>query len=202
MRFWSLRQAGLAALILAGLLVACDDNPPTAPTPPPQPPVPQAPPSPALTRLEVAGPASVPPGETAQYTATASFADGSTRDVTAQSTWRIQPSCCPTPSSMVLSIFPAGLATGHDRGEAAVFASFGGPSSGKTVLVLPAGTFMLSGGVFDQGEPAPGVRIAVVAGPAAGLETVTDSGGYRLYGVSGEVDVRATKPGYWTKRNE
>ena len=92
--------------------------------------------------------------------------------------------------------FSAGLATGHDRGEAAVFASFGGRSSGKTVLVLPAGTFMLSGGVFDQGEPAPGVRIAVVAGPAAGLETVTDSGGYRLYGVSGEVDVRATKPGY------
>ena len=109
MRFWSLRQAGLAALILAGLLVACDDNPPTAPTPPPQPPVPQAPPSPALTRLEVAGPASVPPGETARSTATASFADGSTRDVTAQSTWRIQPSCCPTPSSMVLSISPRAL---------------------------------------------------------------------------------------------
>ena len=97
---------------------------------------------------------------------------------------------------MVLSITSAGLATGHDRGEATVFASFGGRSSGKTVLVLPVGTFKVSGGVFDQGEPAPGVRIAIVAGPAAGLETVTDSTGYRLYGVSGEVDVRATKAGY------
>lgn len=197
MRLRSLLQAGFAALILAGLLVACDENPPTAPTPPPpQPPVPQAPPSPALTRVEVAGPASVPPGETAQYTATASFADGSTRDVTAQSTWRIQPRCCPAPTSTVLSVSSAGLATGHEPGEATVFASFGGRSSSKTVLVLPAGTFKLSGGVVDQGESAPGVRIAVVAGPAAGLETVTDSTGYRLYGVSGEVDVRATKPGY------
>jgi hypothetical protein len=191
----SLACAGVAALALAGMLVACDDPPGPTPTPTPSPP-PTTPSPGALTKLEVVGPASVAPGETAQFTATASYADGSTSNVTTRSAWRAQPWCCPEPSSAVLSISSAGVATGHDLGEATVFVSFGGRTSGKTVFVLPRGTFKLSGAVLDDRTIVPGAQVSIVSGPAAGLQTTTDSYGYRFYGVSGDVEVRVTKPGY------
>lgn len=40
-----------------------------------------------MSRLEVAGPSAVPPGETAQFRATAHFSDGTTRDVTGEAAW-------------------------------------------------------------------------------------------------------------------
>src|SRR5688572_8131387 len=78
--------ASATALGFAAILAACD-KPPTSPSPGPTAgpgptaPGPPAPVPPSLTRLELDGPASVTPGETVQYTATAFYSDGSSRNV-------------------------------------------------------------------------------------------------------------------------
>ena len=204
----TLVQVGLALLMLTAAVWGCDRNsPPTPPTPvspspgPPSPPAP--PPAPVPTGLKIDGPASVAPGHTVQYTATASFADGSTRDVTKEAVWRAEPNCCPVPSTPALTISADGVATGLNPGETFVYASLGRSTSSKNVLVLHGGTFRHYGWVDDAGVPVPDARVTVTEGSAAGLATTTDrSGQYRLYGVSGPTDVAVTKPGYVEQKQE
>jgi hypothetical protein len=206
----TLVQAGFALLVLTVAVWGCDrKKPPTAPTTPESPSsTPTSPsvplPAPVVTRFTIDGPASVPPGQTAQYTATASFADGSTRDVTREAVWRAEANCCPVPSTPALTISNDGVATGLNPGEVFVYA-FLGPSrsSFKNVLVLHAGTFRHHGFVDDAGVPVPDARVTVVEGSATGLATTTDLiGQYRLYGVSGPTDVAVTKPGYAEQKQE
>src|SRR5262245_36763930 len=130
-------SAGMTALVLAGLLVACDDKSPTAPTPMPSPPPRPAPSQVVLARLEVSGPATVAPGESVKFTATAFYSDGTSRDVSSESTWDAN-------TSAVLSVTSEGVATGNERGVAIVRAGFNGRTSSKSVMVLPAGTFRLT----------------------------------------------------------
>ena len=67
---------------------------------------------------------------TVQFTATATYADSSTADVTTTSTWTSLP-------SSVLSISSTGLATAESVGTATVTASNGGiTSNGATVTVI------------------------------------------------------------------
>lgn len=141
------------ALALAGLLGACDD----APTRPsgggvnPDVPV-------TTTRLEIAGPDAVAPGESAQFAATAYQSDGSTRNVTNEAQWR-------SGNPSVLSISANGLATGRERGEAPITAAFAGRTANKSnVFVLPAGTYRLAGAVRDAGVLVSGARVEVTAG--------------------------------------
>jgi hypothetical protein len=204
-RYGARRFAGagmLLAIALASLLGACDDGPPTRPSPPPS-----APPGPVtITRLELAGPDSLPPGATAQYSAIAHQSDGTTRDVTSSALWR-------TGNPSVLSISSStGLATAHARGETVVTTNAGGQFALKPdVIVVPAGTFRLGGIVKDGGVPVIGVRVEVTAGTGQGLATTTTSaspqtpfpnGAYRLYGVSGDTEVRVTRDGYQEQRKK
>ena len=57
------------------------------------------------------------------------------------------------------------------------------------VLVLPAGTFKLSGVITESGGGSlAGVTVAVVSGAGESLQTTSDGRGvYALYGVAGEV---------------
>jgi hypothetical protein len=176
------------AMVLAGLLVACDgrDRTPSAPSPSPPP----APATPVMTGLEVSGPGSVPPGGTAQFTATARQSDGSTRDVTGQATWR-------TNRSSVLTVASTGVATARDRGDATLTAQFQTFSSTREVIVVPDGTYRLSGAVHEAGVEVRGARVEVRAGPSTGLSTLTGGGGrYALYGVAGDTEIRVTRDGY------
>jgi hypothetical protein len=208
MRPKALVHVGFALLMLTAAVWGCDRNSPSAPTTPGSPsPAPTSPPSPppapVPTGFKVDGPASVPPGHTAQYTATASFADGSTRDVTREAVWRAEPNCCPVPSTPALTISADGVATGLNPGEVFVYASFGTSRSSKNVLVLHEGTFRHHGFVDDAGVPVPGARVTVVEGSAAGLATTTNViGQYQLYGVSGPTDVAVTKAGYVDQKQE
>jgi hypothetical protein len=145
----------------------------------------------------------VPPGQTAQYAATASFADGSTRDVTKEAVWRAEPYCCPAPLTPALTVSADGVVTGLNPGEAFASASLGPRRSTKQVLVLPAGTFRHHGFVDDAGVPVPDATVTVTEGSTAGLATTTSStGDYRLYGVSGPTDIAVAKPGYVEQRQE
>jgi hypothetical protein len=188
--------AGLTtALLLACVLIACDRGP-TRPSVLPRPPV-SPPGGVTLQNLGITGAATVPPGGTEQFKAIARYSDGTTRDVTNEASWQ-------SSDVSVLSISPTGVVTGHGRGEASVTASFQGSSSVKGgVMVIPPNTYRLSGSVRDAGLSVLGARVEVASGPDQGLgATVTDNGTYRLYGVAGDVDIRATSEGYkeMTKR--
>jgi hypothetical protein len=185
-----LRVAG-TAVFLAGMLVACD-KPPESPAAPQTPNVP-TPPSPTtvtLVRLEIAGPASVEPGGTGQFTATAHYSDGSTLDKTSEASWR-------TSDDSVLAISSGGTAVARARGESSITATFNGRSSTKPeVLVLPAGTYRLRGAVRDAGLPVDGARVTVTENPAEGLTATSRNGEYRLYGIAGVADIVVTADAY------
>jgi hypothetical protein len=185
----------LVALAIAVILAACGDGPtrPSGGNNPPPPPPP--PPSPVLLGLQIDGPASVPPGETAQFTATGTYTDGSTRNLTSETgiVWR-------SFNTRILNISASGVATGGDRGETTVTVGFGGRTAVKSgVLVLPAGTYRLSGTVTDTGIPINGARVEVTHGPATGQVT-TSTPGYRIYGVAGDTEIRVQRDGYRDER--
>ena len=90
-------------------LAACGDQPraPTGPSPSSASPAPAAP---SAIRLE--GPPSLALGTSAQYRVTVSFADGTARDVTNQSTILAR-----SPRLQVLNVADDGLVTGSAQGE-------------------------------------------------------------------------------------
>ena len=176
------------AVVLAWVLAACDKGPtgPSTPLPPPGSP-PGAPGT--LASIEITGPATVAPQATGQFRAIARYSDSTTRDVTTEASWL-------SSDTSVLSISATGLAAGLERGEATITASFEGRISVKGgVMVLPEGTYRVTGLVRDAGLPVMGARVEVISGAAQGLG-VNANGDYRLYGVAGDVELRATKEGY------
>lgn len=182
-----------ASIVLMGLLAACDDrSAPTQPSPkvasvPTPTPAPSG--AAALVSLSVDGPSPVQPGESAQYTAIASYADGSTRAVTTEARWS-------SSDESVLSVTATGAMTARANGEAEVQASFGTRSDRRHVIVVPAGRYVVRAFVSEDQVTAMiyNARIEVVAGPAAGLAATTDWDGHaNLYGVPADAQLRITK---------
>jgi hypothetical protein len=174
--------------LLAGALVSCEKSP-TRPTPPPSGGSPTPTPTPVVQSLRIDGPAQVAPGGTAQYTATGQMSDGSSRDMTSSVTWR-------SPDSGVLSITSGGAATAGRAGQVSITASANNRSALFQVLVLPPNTYRLTGLVREAGLPVAGATVEVVRSSTP-LSSTTDGGGtYRLFGVAGDVEIRAAKDGY------
>jgi hypothetical protein len=177
-----------ATIAIAGLAATCEDTPtrPSPPvTPPPTTPAPVGP-----IRLELRGPSSVAPGGTAQFNAVIHDSDGTSRDISNQATWHVT-----DPNTLTIST--TGLATGRARGETFLEANSAGLVASKTVMVLPDGTFRVMGTVTDAGRPVEDVRVEVTSGTGRGQAFTTDlSGIYKLYGVSGNTLIRASKTGY------
>ena len=68
------------------------------------------------------------------------------------------------------------------------------------ILVLPPGTYRLTGQVSSDGAPLPDATVSVIAGAGEGLTGRSDAAGkYELYGVAGRVHIRASKDGYFDK---
>ena len=152
---------------------------------------PLAPPPPTTivaNNLTVPGPApAVGPGETARVPAIARFSDGSERDVADEATW--------TSSLPQIATVERGVITGRALGRTTIRAQFGGLSSSLRIVVQPAGTFIVSGSVV---EPGPfNVGMATVAVLGSPNQVTANSGGfYELFGVSGTVTLRVSKPDY------
>ena len=116
--------------------------------------------------------------------------DGSVEDVTSQSFF--SPNTSP-----VLELTVRGLATGKTNGQVFVNARFGTRNAGKTILVLPTGTFRLSGNIKESGFGIEGVTVSVISGTGAGLTTTSGfTGFYALFGVKGLVRLETRKNGY------
>jgi hypothetical protein len=188
MQWGALSRGCLVALAGAVALAACGDGP-TRPSGGGNPP----PPAPTLIRIEVGGPATVAPGETAPFTATGHYSDNSTQNLTSQPgiSWQ-------STNTRVLAIAQTGVATAGERGEASIMARFANRSAAKGVLVLPSGTYRLAGTVTDTGVPIMGARVEVTHGPATGLVAIASP--YRLYGVSGDTEILVTRDGYKDER--
>ena len=180
----------IATVVFAGALAGAACESPTRPS--------AGSPNQRFVRsLEIVGPRDVAPGATVKFALTAHYSDGSSQDVSSESTWR-------SSNPGVVSVSSVGLATAHQLGEANLTGVFGTSTVSRETVVVPPGTFRVMGTVTDA-NPLPGISLLRVGGAlvesttedGTALSTVTDdSGGYRLYGVSPRGQLRVTKSGY------
>ena len=154
-----------------------------------------------LLGIRVSGPATVAPGDTAYYTATAQYSDGSSKDVTAAALWSPTYSEYWNPvarAEFALSFTSPGVTASGIRGERNLFALYEGMRGMLNVLVLEPGTFKLGGVVSDSsGGMISGVTVEVLSGTGKGLKAMTgQQGQYALYGVAGPAQLRTSGNGF------
>lgn len=184
MRTFSLFGGSLIAIFVAGLLVACDN---------PESRNPLSPSTPRITGVELIGPTTLAPGQSAAYSVRTRLSDG-TQKTAAPNTvrWNYD--------SQFILIDASGLATAQEKtGDTLIRATVQGVNSptSREVTIQPAGTFRVVGRVFDADSPStpiPGARVEATPGP---IVTTTDANGqYKLYGVSADPTIRVSLSGY------
>jgi len=117
-------------------------------------------------------------GQTQQVTLTATYVDGSTKDVSGDAAW--------TSSAPQIASVNGGLVTATGLGATSITARYPASGSGAqskfiSIVITPPGTFVLSGGTRDPGNgPLGGVTI--VHKPS-GL-TTTSNGAFSLAGLT------------------
>jgi carboxypeptidase family protein/Big-like domain-containing protein len=142
-----------------------------------------------LTSISISGPQQMAPGTTAQFTLNGTYSDGS-KDVSASASWNTFP-------TNILRSAGGGRVEALAAGDAQLFVNFDRRFTSTGVLVIPPGTFKVSGRVTDSSGAIENVEVRVVSGTGAGLAAKTDFGGnYALYGVAGDVRLSASAPGY------
>ena len=171
------------ALLSFLLAVACGGDKtspvPTSPTPP----------SANLTSLVIQGlPPRVGPGQIAHVKAVGRFTDGSERDVTADARW--------TSTQPQIATVDAGVITGQALGRTQIRATYQFRDAFLGLLVMPEGTFILSGNITEPGPVNVGFATVTVLGGPFNQVTTNSFGHYELFGVSGTVTLRVSKPGY------
>lgn len=148
-------------------------------------------PSPGVLRAEIVGPATLAPGQTANYSVVEHMADGGTRALPIAAWASSNPS--------LVQISESGVASAQPRTGETVLTVKTTVTASKEVIVLPAGTFRLVGRVGDAAVanvPIPGARVEVPDGPSATTDT---TGLFRLYGVPADAEIRLSRDGYETK---
>ena len=152
-------------------------------------------PSQITTRVELSGPSTIAPGSVGQYTLTAFYGDGTSADVTTVASW-----CC---DQNAVQLQGAGRFVGRAPGDAVISARYhNNMNRSRQVIVLPEGTFRVTGRVYEPGtaSPIPQARISVNDGAGGSLSTDADfSGNFRLYGVPANADFVVSHAGYETQ---
>lgn len=179
-----MRRRLIVALGVMLTLAACDNK--SGPPPPP-------PPVLEVKAIVIHGRSRIAPGENEAFEAIAQFTDNTTQVYTTKVQWR-------TSDSSVISIVGnSGVATARTTGETSVAAVYGRFVGTSNVIVVPTGTYRLTGKVLESSLPVSGAVVKVVSGQGTGLSTTTgDFGDYRLYGVAGPIQFEVTKNGYTT----
>jgi hypothetical protein len=135
----------------------------------------------------------------------AAMSDGTTSDITAETSWTILP--------------PLGIANVSEKGVVSAVSwprvepgteritTLSGQARGRVVtrtirIIAQPGTFTLSGSVTFNGAEVPGVRIEVTSGSATGQVAISNGfGGFALVGLIGDVDISVAKQGYVEQRH-
>ena len=179
--------------VLAVLTITCgDDRQPDGPSPLPQPSPNPGPTAATITRLTISGPNTVAPGESAQLTLTADYSDGTRQDQTTAAQWS------PGNGAAVRMDGP-GHFTGLANGESHVSATLAGRSAGRELVVVPTGTFRVTGFVGEPvgGTPVSFAQVRVRDGSGTGQSTETDfNGRFVIYGVKPDTDFVVSRTGY------
>ena len=181
----------IALLALATLSGCGDENPRSPVTPTPTPAPPSGPPPVTISRLELTGPTTVHVGEPAQFTVTAYSSDGSVRDLTGEVSWLTH--------SGILPMSAPGLFTGGEKGETALTARLGGHSAVmSSIVVVPRGTYRLTGTIRDAGIAVAANSVLVEDDALGHVSPSVINGVYKVYGVAGATRITVTKDGYET----
>jgi hypothetical protein len=145
--------------------------------------------TPVLTSFLIQGPApTVGPGQMAQLRAVARYSDGSERDVRTDAIW--------TSSQPQIATVDAGVIAGQALGRVVIRATYMSRSASLTVVVKPEGTFILTGNITEPGPVSVGSATVTVLGGPMNQVTANSFGFYEVFGVSGTVTLRVSKPGY------
>jgi hypothetical protein len=175
-------------IVLAGCaLVAACDGKKTSPT------------APGLAsnqalKLDIVGPNRLEGlGTKTQLLAQLTFGDGSKKDCGSQCRWWVDD----THVAAVNSGFVMALAPGRTT----VYAEGGGYQSSIDITIVPADSYVLDGVVKEPGDlPIDSASIEIVGGRDNGKRTTSTSAGYFVFfGVSGNVQMSVSKPGYVTQ---
>jgi hypothetical protein len=137
-------------------------------------------------------------GATSQFTATATLSDGTTRNVTGESSWT-------SSNQAIAAVSSAGVVAAMSGGAVTITATYQ-QRSGNIPIVIPnppPSVHTVTGVVTDAkaGYELDRVDVRVASGANQGQSTVTDaSGRYTLSGLaSGTMTIRATAPqSTWT----
>lgn len=150
----------------------------TAPPPPP----------PTVRTLGITGSAVMRAiGETSRLTATATFSDNTTRDVTTEAIWTSA-----TPSFLSVT---AGVVTVVSYGLGYVRASFGGRIASQQIVATPPNTFIVYGRAREPGMSGlPSVRVLETG---SNRSVMTDSdGSFQMAGLASLGIFKFDKDGY------
>lgn len=194
-------KCAVITVVVSGFVAACDESRPIGLGPP------SGPSGPAVVRVEIVGPATIAPGESAQYSAVQFLSDGSSGPATQVSWSSSQPS--------LLQVNANGLATAQPpfRGDVILQVDLSAASvpngvrrASREIVVLPDGTFRLVGTVTEadtSNVPVGGARVEAAADanlstPAETFATTGPDGRYKLYGVPADAHLRVVKDGYVT----
>ena len=165
--------------------------PPQTPTGPTLPPLPTLP----VTQVTVVSPSgSAKPGDTAQFQATATLSNGTSRTVTSQAAWE-------SSDTSIATVTNTGVVTALAPGEAEIRATYQdvtGIARFPIADTPPAPTtFSVSGTIRDAGSSTPiaGATVTVKNAPAFALSDA--KGQYRVNGMrAGTITLRVVKAGY------
>ena len=182
-----------ATLALLVAVSACSGNDrsfpnPTAPSPPAAPAPPSAPVA-AVTQLRITGNTALTAvGETSQLTTTATFADGTDRDVTAEAIW--------SSSDPTVATVSAGLVTVRGFGATTIAARYVQRFQSVTLKPTPAGTFVIVGRAREPGQG--GIAGVTVTDTVSRASASTNSDGtYSLSSLPrGETRLQFRKDGF------
>jgi hypothetical protein len=184
---------GVSTVALAGLLAsACHADPDSA--------VPPTPSSAVFSEFSMAGPDQLAPGESARFSVAIRLADGTIKapDPATSVHWSASgPQLIIGPPDASGGVTVTAGSTAFKPFITAEVKAFGASrSSKKDVLILPPGTFFLTGSVLDAGESVPlwPARVEVTPGPF--VFNTGGNGRYFLYGVPPDVTIRVTADRY------
>ena len=146
---------------------------------------------PSVKTLDIVGPATLPPGASAQFSISATWSDGVPREVRGVN-WT-------SSSPDVVFIDSSGKATAHKGGRAYISATAGGRSAlAVRLLVLPHGTFWVSGDVNDGAYAVEAAFVEAVSGADTVTAVTGYDGQFHLFGVRPDAVLRVSKEGYAT----
>src|SRR5262245_21462349 len=177
-----MRIARIVVLVVigAGATTCGNDKPPSSPTP-------------FLQSIALIGETTIAPGATVQFRLEAVYSNGAREDVTAAAQWN-------SFNQTLFASLGGGRFEARSEGTSGINTRYNNRSLQREVIIVPAGTFRITGRVVENGNSnigVPGAHIQARNGGVAGPSTDSDSTGfYQLHGVVPNADLIVTRTGY------